>query len=356
MPARTVIDRSAWRVRGELGPALRRGAVVGIPTAIVIAVGLPRDAKLTATLSMATLLAGFIAFDAPARIRMIWLAALAPVAGIAGAIGVLTSEPALLAVVVMALLGTAVGYCVAISPRAYVAALMCLLGLLVAQGLFLGTDEAPRILALGIAGTLVQAACALAVWVGSDRTHGRFDLADGIRGAREAFASKFSLDSIELRHALRFGTALGVGVAAYNLLDLRDHGYWIPLTVLFVLRPDPEDTVERLAMRAAGTLAGLGIGTTLAELAGSEAVVVGVIVGGAAAVAYAMLALEYAVFTTAITVVVVVISHALGEPAFETADQRALDTVIGIAIAALSLFAPFALSAAWRGRRSRAAP
>jgi uncharacterized membrane protein YccC len=144
---------------------------------------------------------------------------------------------------------------------------------------------------------------------------------------------------VPLRHALRFGTALGVGVAVYNLLDLREHGYWVPLTILFVLRPDPGETYERLAMRAAGTVIGLVLGIALAELLGSHAVAVALVVAGAAAAAYALLALEYAVFTAAITVVVVVMSHALGQPAFDVADERAVGTAIGIAIAGLAVLA-----------------
>ena len=334
-----VTDRETWRVRGRLGPPLRRGALVGLPVAVVFAVGLPRDTDAAATLGFATLLAGFIACDAPARIRVIWLTALAPVAGLAGAIGVLSSEPAALAVAVLGLFGAAVGYCSAISARAYVAALTCLLGMLVAQGLFLGTEEAPRIFAFATAGTLLQAAWASVVWIGWDRKRGRFDLADGLRAAARALEANFDLASTPLRHALRFGAALGAAVAVYNLIDLGSHGFWIPLTVLFVLRPERGLTFERLAMRAAGTLVGLVLAVPLAELIGSAALPVAIVIGSAAAVAYALLTLEYAVFTTAMTMIAIVLVHALGEPALEAAGERGAATAIGIAIAGLAFLA-----------------
>ena len=57
-----------------------------------------------------------------------------------------------------------------------------------------------------------------------------------------------------MRHAIRFGVALAVGVAIYRLTGFDDHGYWIPLTTLFVLRPSRGETFERIPMRAAGTI------------------------------------------------------------------------------------------------------
>ena len=124
-------------------------------------------------------------------------------------------------------------------------------------------------------------------------------------------------------------------MAAYQVIDLGPHGYWIPLTVLFVLKATPGDTYERIAMRAVGTFAGLVLATAIAELIGREPVVNAAILTIAAACSFALLAIEYALFTTAITVYIVVLSHALGQAAFQAVDERGIATVIGLAIAAL---------------------
>ena len=252
-----VTDPAAWRLKGAPGPPLRRAAVVALAPAIVLAVGLEKDPEVVATLTLAALLSGFIAFDAPARTRAIWITAMAPVAGLAVAIGALTSEPAALAAVAMGAGGAVVGYSWAISPRAYVAALSCLLGLLVVQGLFPGAAEAPELAALGLAGVLLQAAVAVAASVSWDRRREAIDMLAGMRTARASLISEFNLSTTTARHAIRFGLALAVGVAAYNVIDLREHGYWIPLTVLFVLRPDSAETIVRLGMRAAGSIVGV---------------------------------------------------------------------------------------------------
>ena len=55
----------------------------------------------------------------------------------------------------------------------------------------------------------------------------------------------------------------------------------------------------------------------------------------AAAFAFALLAIEYALFTTAITAYIVLVTHALGQSAFEAADERAIATAAGLGIVVL---------------------
>ena len=88
-------------------------------------------------------------------------------------------------------------------------------------------------------------------------------------------------------------------------------------------------------MRAVGTFAGLVLATAIAELIGRGAVVNAAVLTVAAACSFALLAIEYALFTTAITVYIVVLAHALGQGAFEAVDERGIATLIGLAIAAL---------------------
>jgi uncharacterized membrane protein YccC len=69
----------------------------------------------------------------------------------------------------------------------------------------------------------------------------------------------------------------------------------------------------------------------------------------AAAFAFALLAIEYALFTTEITSLVVLLSHALGQSAWSAADERAIATLLGIATAA----AAAAIAVAVRRRSER---
>jgi Fusaric acid resistance protein-like len=294
------------------------------------------DAPAAGATSVGAMLAGFIAFDAPARTRLVWQLLAAPAIGAAGALGAVTGEPGGLAALTMAAFASVAGMSVAVSPRLGVAGLTCVLALLLGQGLSLSVQQAPDALLLGAAGVMLQALMSLAAWP-VDRLAEPIDLAAGAARSWRAVRANLSPRSPTLHHALRWGTALGLGVGLYHVVDLGQHGYWVPLTVLFVLRPSPDQTVERIAMRAAGTVAGLVVATPLAELIGRHAPVEAVAIGIAAAFSFALLAIEYALFTAAITAFIILSAHALGEAAEQAAGQRALDTLIGLAIVALTL-------------------
>jgi hypothetical protein len=329
---------SSWRLRGPVAPALRRGAFVALPVGISILLDLGLDDAVAGGLATGALLAGFLAFDAPARVRARWQLLAAPVVGLCAGLGVLSSQSTVLAVVAMALVAGLAGYCVAVSLRLMIAGLTWVLALLIAQGLYLPVDETLEAVALGVAGTLLQAAWSVVAWALVDPETEQPGLAQATRGAIVKLRAQLSLRSSSLRHALRFGTALAVGVAIYRLIDLGAHGYWVPLTILFVLRPDQAQTLERIGMRAAGTVAGLVLATALAALLGEDSVTIAIVLTIAAAFFYALLAIQYALFTTVITAYVVLLTDALGTDPVEAADERAIGTVIGIAVAAIAFW------------------
>jgi hypothetical protein len=327
---------AAWGLRGDPLPAIRRGLLVALPIGIALIVELEGDAKTAGALSTATLVCGFIAFDAPARVRVRWQLLCAPLIGIAAALGVLSSSTVPLAIAAMALVAGIGGYLVAVSLRMAIAGLSCVLAFLIAQGLFLEPGDTDRVLLFGIGGGLVQAFTALVAWVVSDRGREAFELRRAAADTLAKLRAGLSLRSASMRHALRFGGALAIGVAIYRIAGFDDHGYWVPLTILFVLKPDANQTGERIAMRAAGTVIGLVLATALAEILGEAAIPSAILLTVAAALAYALLAIEYALFTTAITVYVVLLTDTLGSPAFDAAGERALGTVLGIIVAALA--------------------
>ena len=276
-----------------------------------------------------------MAFDAPARTRFVWQFGIAPLIGVAAALGAVTGQSAALAVPTMTIFAAVAAMSVAVSRRLAIAALNCVLALLIAQGLSLEAHDTLRILVLGGAGALSQATLSLAVAL----FHGQLERPHPIAGARTTAAlirANLNLRSPSLRHALRSGLALGLAVAAYHVVDLGRHGYWVPLTVLFVLRPARADTDERIEMRVVGTLTGLAVATGLAVLVGHGVAANTAILTVTAACAYAMLMIEYALFTFAITVYIVTLAHAIGESAADAVGERALGTAIGVAIVILA--------------------
>jgi hypothetical protein len=317
-------------------PAIRRGFLVAVPIGLALVVELGFGAPTKGAIATGALLAGFPGLDAPAGPRAAWQAAAAPVIGVCAALGILSSQSAVLAVIAMGLLGAAAGYCFSVSLRLAIYGLSVALALMVAQGLFLSTDEVLPALLWATVGGLAQSAWSLLVWFFADRAADDEESGWNTRRTLSALRSNLTLSSPTARHALRFGTALAVGVAAYRALDLHDHGFWVPLTILFVMRPERGETDKRLVLRGLGTILGLILATAAAETLGDYNWVVVAMLFVAAAFSFGLLTVQYALFTASITVYVVLLTDHLGEPAFQAAGERALGTALGILIAFLA--------------------
>jgi uncharacterized membrane protein YccC len=320
----------------EPRPAIRRGFLLSVPIGLALIVEFGFDAPTQGAIAVGALVNGFPGMDAPARPRAGWQAASAPLIGIAAALGILSSQTGPTAVLALGLLGLLAGYAFCVSLRLAIVGLSVTLAMLIAQGLFLPAGDAWPALLYGTLGGLTQVAWSLIVWVAFDRSADGPDKAWSGREAVAALRANLSLESQSARHALRFGAALAAGVAAYRVGDLHQHGFWIPLTILFVMRPERDETDHRLILRAIGTVLGLTIATALAEAFGGEDLILGAFLTVAAALSFGLLAVQYALFTAAITTYVVLMSSTLGEGAFRAAGQRATGTALGIAIAFLA--------------------
>lgn len=152
-------------------------------------------------------------------------------------------------------------------------------------------------------------------------------------------------DSALFRHAVRMSVVLCVGYAFIQLTGLQ-HGYWILLTSLFVCQPNYSATRRRLALRIAGTLAGVAIGLPILWFVPSlEGQLILVVITGV--LFFAFRNVQYAHATMFITLLVLLCFNLLGE-GFEVALPRVVDTLLGCAVAwaAVSFIWPD-----WRFRR-----
>ena len=142
-------------------------------------------------------------------------------------------------------------------------------------------------------------------------------------------------DSAILRHAARTavlvaGSDLVVRLAGYG------RGYWVPLTVLVVLRPDFASTFQRAVMRVVGTVIGLLVATELLHwIPGGSwyyLALIGVCYFGVRFAGPGNLGLT-AVSLSGLVVVLLTVS---GVPAHTTLVARSTDTAIGGALALLA--------------------
>lgn len=320
----------------EPGPALRRGALIAVPVGLSLVVELGFGAPTKGAIATGALFGAFAGLDAPAGPRAAWQGAAAPAIGLMAALGVLSSQSAPAAVAAMGLIGALAGYCFAYSLRLAIFGLVVALTLLVSQGLFLEAEETLPALLWGTVGGLTQVLWSLIVWVVVERCARDEPSGWDARAIAAAFASNFTLRSENLRHAIRFGGSLALGVAIYRAFDMDDHGFWIPLTILFVMRPDRDETYLRLVLRAVGTVLGLIVATVVAEAFGGSDLVVIVVLTAATALALGLLTVQYALFTAAITVYVVLLTDTLGESAWEADKLRLIGTALGLLITFLA--------------------
>jgi uncharacterized membrane protein YccC len=137
------------------------------------------------------------------------------------------------------------------------------------------------------------------------------------------------------RHAVRLAVVAGLAevmVEATGLLE----GRWVVLTIFLVLKPDYTSTVYSSIQRAVGTAVGAGLGAAAAWLAHSSSGGLIVAAGIAVAAAYALFDVNYVIYSSFLTVFIVIILDIFGLPADTTAVARLIDTVIGAAFALIA--------------------
>lgn len=153
-----------------------------------------------------------------------------------------------------------------------------------------------------------------------------------VRNALMTISANLSLQSTAWRHALRLATALAFTTAVYRWTGL-PRGYWFPMTTLLVLKPEYRETFVTGIARMLGTLAGAGLAPLLVAMFGSHPAIVTALLLVFVWSGYAFFRANYVVFTICITGYVVLLLYLSGVPGPVTAKFRALDTILGGALA-----------------------
>jgi uncharacterized membrane protein YccC len=132
---------------------------------------------------------------------------------------------------------------------------------------------------------------------------------------------------------LRFALLLGVAVVAATIIAHTldgPRGYWLPMTVAFIFRPDLGPVMRRAISRVIGTLAGVGI-AALVALAGNQQVSLIVLSCAMAAAVPWAAQRSHALTVMVFTPIVFVFVGVLG-PDQSLFGPRIVDTAIGASI------------------------
>lgn len=157
-----------------------------------------------------------------------------------------------------------------------------------------------------------------------------------LEDAWTSIRANLTLHSSAFRHALRLSIALALATALYQVFHLPvERGYWIPMTVVLVLRSDFHTTFTRGIARLLGTTLGAVLTTLLVVFLKPSQPVLVAIITIAAYLMYSTLFANYAIFSVAITMAVVFLLSFTTPQTVMTAANRAIDTAIGGVLALL---------------------
>lgn len=135
-------------------------------------------------------------------------------------------------------------------------------------------------------------------------------------------------------YSLRLLITILLATEVYRRLGIQS-GYWIPMTALLVQKPAWAESLTRAAARVLGTLAGAWLGSLFIAHIAPRPVYLAAIAACFALLAYATNAVNYALFTTALTGYIVFLLSLNQIPGIEIAHRRGWCTAIGAGIAVL---------------------
>ncbi|BAN22711.1 FUSC family protein [Caballeronia insecticola] len=150
--------------------------------------------------------------------------------------------------------------------------------------------------------------------------------------------SNLTMASPSFRHALRVTIAVGVGFWLGRLLPLTN-AYWIVMTTVIILKPGYSLTKQRNTQRIIGTAIGCAV-TIALILFVKEPHILLIVMFASMVMSYSLLLFNYAASVVFTSSYVLLMFHLLAPGSLRLIGERAIDTVVGcaIAIAASHLF------------------
>ncbi|MDG0022706.1 FUSC family membrane protein [Trinickia sp. Y13] len=143
--------------------------------------------------------------------------------------------------------------------------------------------------------------------------------------------SNLTMASPSFRHALRVTLAVAVGFWLGRLLPLTN-AYWIVMTTLIIMKPGYSLTKQRNTQRIVGTTIGCAASIALIWFVKAPAVLL-VFMFASMVMSYSLLLFNYTASVVFTSSYVLLLFHLLAPGSMRIIGERAIDTVIGCALA-----------------------
>ena len=144
----------------------------------------------------------------------------------------------------------------------------------------------------------------------------------------------YARHAVKLASTYLVGTVLAMG-PLNSLLD--GHGFWIPLTVAWVCKPDVSGSINRFSMRLCGTVLGVLLSALLLYFI-TAPVLLMLLTAVGAFVMGATLFANYSVTVMGVTMLVLSVSASMGNYTEDLADARLLATLLGCGLVLTSAY------------------
>jgi hypothetical protein len=172
----------------------------------------------------------------------------------------------------------------------------------------------------------------------SDRRHPIAEhISEVTRSAIDRLKEHTKRESQFARHALRLAVAVGVATAIAQGTGW-PHEYWIPMTVVWMSRPDKNGTSTRVVERTLGTFFGIGASLFFIDLIGTGPIRIALYIFIGTLFALAFINANYPIAVAGITLIVITLFVFDGEPLSETVPYRILSTLVAAVITIAASF------------------
>ncbi|HEV7401861.1 MAG TPA: FUSC family protein [Chthoniobacteraceae bacterium] len=248
------------------------------------------------------------------------------------------TEAGLLTVAVLA--GFGAGWLTALGPGVAWIGLQCAIAAIISSGFPSFGPPALERGSLILAGGLLQTLIVLFF----RRLHTHFhappkeDPYEGLRPAVRLLRENFQWSSASFRYGIHLALTLAAAALAARVFAV-SNGYWVPMTALLVLKPDPHHTLGRGLARIAGTLVGAGVATLLAVWLHPNPVALAGFVALFGWLCFSLVNVNYGLFSACITAYIAFLLAFTGQPTKNIAIHRIANTLMGGCIA-LVAYAP----------------
>jgi uncharacterized membrane protein YccC len=165
-------------------------------------------------------------------------------------------------------------------------------------------------------------------------------------GRLATLRGNLNLRSVAFRHAVRLAACVAAGDAAGRMFESQ-RSYWIPMTIVLVLKPEFTTTFSRGILRIAGTIAGLLVATALFHFLPIHTAMEILLIAVFTFLMRWMGPANYGVFATSLSALIVLLLAINGVSPKEAIRARGINTAIGGVMALIA----YAVWPSWERRR-----